>query len=263
MASPIRLLDLAGRTAVVTGSSAGIGRAVCDGLIAQGCSVFGLDVTPPAGSTDSPSSHASSASPPPSRTHLTCDLRDPASIREAVARLPQRLDYVVNVAGRDPKYSLAEGSEKEWGEILDLNLRAQYLLIRESLSRLERGEGKSIVNMASINYRLGVPRRTAYTVSKTGILGLTRGLSRELGSKGIRINTISPGWVFTETQKKAFFDDPVEGPRYLQYLRDVQSLPEKRISPEDIANHVLFLLSSASSAATGSNFVVDAGWILE
>lgn len=90
---------------------------------------------------------------------------------------------LVNCAGRDPKFSIEEGDERAWDELINLNLRSQYLLIRQLLLALEAGAGKAIGNVSSINYRLGVPRRTIYTVSKTGILGLTCGLVTELGSK--------------------------------------------------------------------------------
>jgi NAD(P)-dependent dehydrogenase (short-subunit alcohol dehydrogenase family) len=258
MASPVmRLADLAGKTAVVTGSSMGIGKAVSSALLAQGCSVLGLDVGP---------APTFKFNPPPlataTYTHSRCDLRDSAAVSSAVAS-SSPLDFVVNVAGIDPKFSLAEGGEEAWHSIVDLNLRGYYMLIRAALPRLEQGSGKAVVNVSSINYKLGVPRRTLYTISKNGVLGLTRGLSRELGAKGIRINTVSPGWVWTETQREAFLDHPSDGEKYRSYLREVQSLPDTRIEGEDIANHVLFFLSGASRACTGSNLVVDAGWTLE
>ena len=115
--------------------------------------------------------------------------------------------------------------------------------------------------MSSINPQLGVPRRAIYSTSKSGILGLTTGLARELGSDGIRINAITPGWVFTEAQSSEYFEgEPAE--KNLRYLADVQSLTVK-IMPSDIANHILFYLSDVSRASTGANLVVDAGWTLQ
>lgn len=278
----MRLLDLAGRTAVVTGSSAGIGAAVSNALRIQGCSVIGLDIHHPPLNTPSASSSSSSSPsnltstnhsthpststllPYPSYgkyTHIHCDVRNAQSIDQALSSF-QSLDYIVNVVGIDPKFSLKEGGTDEWAKIIDTNLRSQYLVIRAALTALEQGQGKSIVNISSINSRLGVPRRTLYTISKAGIQGLTRGLARELGAKNIRINTITPGWVFTDIQKKEYFNTE-QGDKYYNYLKEVQSLPHKQIQPEDIANHVLFCLSNVSSSMTGSNMVVDAGWTLE
>ena len=106
-----------------------------------------------------------------------------------------------------------------------------------------------------------MPKRSIYSTTKAGILGLTTGLARELGSEGIRVNAISPGWVFTDWQVKQYFTGEVEV-KNLNYLAQVQSLGLK-INGEDIANHILFYLSDVSRASTGHNCVVDAGWTLE
>ena len=172
--------------------------------------------------------------------------------------------YNWNVAGIDPKISIEEGDEKHWNEIININLRGYYFCIRSSLKMLRKGKGKSIVNISSINYRLGVPGRSIYSITKAGIIGLTTGLARELGKEGMRINSISPGWIFTERQKEKYFntDDEQKNKKYLDNLFSMQSIKIK-IQPEDIANHVLFLLSDVSRATTGHNLIVDGGWLLE
>lgn len=249
--SVIRLPDLAGGVALVTGASAGIGRATAEALLANGATVHGV------AHDDATITHAQSR-------HHRCDLRDAAAIRQlaqAVASQADRLDYVVNVAGVDPKVSLAEGGAERWDEIADLNLRGYYLVLHELLPLLRAGRGRSIVNVSSINYRLGVPKRAIYSATKAGILGLTTGLARELGAEGIRLNTVSPGWVFTERQMRDYFSG-TDAEKNLAYLAHVQSLPLK-IAAGDIANHILFYLSAVSRASTGHNCVVDAGWTLE
>lgn len=250
-APALRLPDLRGRIALVTGASAGIGRATIDALLANGAVCYGLSLEAPA--LTHRAFHA-----------LPCDLRDPAALARAFAALrarTKRLDYVVNVAGIDPKLSLAAGGVRQWNEIADLNLRAYYLVIRESLGLLRAGAGRAIVNVSSINYRLGLPGRSIYAATKAGILGLTTGLARELGRDGIRINTVSPGWIFTERQVREYFSGP-KAAKHLAYLARVQSLPLKLL-PQDVANHVLFYLSDVSRASTGHNCVVDGGWLLE
>jgi len=195
---------------------------------------------------------------------IVCDLHDDQAIDTAMSRIAQEveaLDYVVNVAGIDPKYRLQDGNVSVWDDIVSLNLRAYYLVIRSCVPLLRKGRGKAIVNVSSINYRLGVVGRSIYSTTKAGILGLTTGLARELGREGIRINTISPGWVFTERQIQEYFGT-ADGSRYLSDLAERQSLL-LRIQPEDIANHILFYLSTVSRASTGHNCVVDAGWLLE
>jgi NAD(P)-dependent dehydrogenase (short-subunit alcohol dehydrogenase family) len=248
----IRLPDLVGGTALVTGASRGIGQAVVESLCAHEVRVYGLAHEPV------PTDHDSHYVP------IQCDLHDPAAIEAVSNRITQEvgtLDYVVNVAGIDPKAKIDAGDAELWDKVVDLNLRAYYLIIRACAPLLHQGRGKSIVNVSSINYRVGVVGRSIYSSTKAGILGLTTGLARELGTQDIRINTISPGWVFTERQIQEYFAAE-DAYKYYATLEDRQSI-SLRIHPHDIANHILFYLSQVSRASTGHNCVVDAGWILE
>ncbi|MFI5356036.1 MAG: SDR family NAD(P)-dependent oxidoreductase [Opitutales bacterium] len=247
----LRLPDLAGRIALVTGASLGIGRATAQALLDNGAVVHGVDSAP------------ATLTHPQLHPHC-CDLRDPTALQALVQEVGAsagRIDHVVNVAGVDPKVSLEAGDAARWDEIVQLNLRGYYLVLHEALPWLRQGRGRTVVNVSSINYRLGVPKRAIYSVTKAGILGLTTGLARELGHEGIRINTVSPGWVFTERQVRDYFSG-AEAAKNLAYLAQVQSLRIK-IDAADIANHILFYLSDVSRASTGHNCVVDAGWTLE
>jgi NAD(P)-dependent dehydrogenase (short-subunit alcohol dehydrogenase family) len=248
----IRLPDLQGRRAVVTGASRGIGKAVVEALCLNGVQCFAL--------TNEPLSLEVS----PLIVPVVCDLSDDHAITEALAAISSQvssLDYVVNVAGIDPKYRLEVGDAHIWETVVNVNLRAYYLLIRACSPLLYAGQGRSIVNVSSINYRLGVIGRSIYSSTKAGILGLTTGLARELGRDGIRINTITPGWVFTERQIEEYFSGD-EAHKHLATLAERQSIMLK-IQPADIANHVLFYLSQVSRASTGHNCIIDAGWLLE
>jgi len=245
--------DVHGRFALVTGSSHGIGKAVCLELVRQGAKVFGIAI-------DEDLDTVSEDYIP-----IRADLTDLDSLRKSISLLREQtesLDYLVNVAGIDPKYSIDEGDETRWQEIVDLNLRAYYFVIRGVLQLLRSGQGKSIVNVSSINYRLGLPRRSIYSISKAGILGLTTGLARELGAEGIRINSVSPGWVFTARQIEEYFTRPADRKKNLERMKRRQAI-NRRTTPQDVANHILFYLSEASAASTGHNCVVDAGWLLE
>jgi NAD(P)-dependent dehydrogenase (short-subunit alcohol dehydrogenase family) len=250
-ASPLLLPDLQGRTAVVTGVSTGIGRAAAELLLENGARVVGL-------------SRTADSWTHPGLLGLSCDLSDAAAVEAAfreIALRMEQLDYVVNVAGADPKYPIDAITIAEWDRLVDLNLRAYYFVIKGALPLLRRGRGRSVVNVSSINYRLGVTGHAPYSATKAGILGLTTGLSRELGREGIRVNTVSPGWVFTERQ----IEEPAEGPqasRLLEHLAQHQAIRIK-MSALDVANHIVFYLSEVSRASTGHNCVVDAGWLLE
>src|SRR5574341_663493 len=251
-ATLIQLPDLRGGTALVTGASRGIGRAVVEALAAHDVRCFGL------------ANYGLTSDLPSQVVPITCNLDDASAIEEvvaAVAAQAESLDYLVNVAGIDPKHPLEEGTVDIWDSIVDVNLRAYYLLIRGCLPLLRRGRGRSIVNVSSINYRLGIVGRSIYSTTKAGILGLTTGLARELGREGIRINSVSPGWVFTERQVAEYFTG-TNAEKHLATLDEKQALP-LHIDPVDIANHILFYLSNVSRASTGHNCVVDGGWLLE
>ena len=251
-APAIQLPDLRGGTALITGASRGIGRAVVAALAAHDVRCFAL------------ADQGFGADLPPQIVPIPCDLGDAGTIEQILAIImaqTESLDYLVNVAGIDPKYRLEEGTVDRWDSIVDLNLRAYYLLIRGCLPLMRRGRGRSIVNVSSINYRLGIVGRSIYSTTKAGILGLTTGLARELGHDAIRINTVSPGWVFTERQISEYFSGP-DAEKHLATLAEKQALA-LHIDPVDIANHVLFYLSNVSRASTGHNCVVHGGWLLE
>ena len=157
----IQLPDLRGGTAVVTGASRGIGRAVVEALAAHDVRCFGL------------ANYGFTHDLPAQVLPITCNLNDASAVEEAVSAVSAQtssLDYLVNVAGIDPKFRLEEGTVDEWESIVDLNLRAYYLLIRGCLPLLRRGRGRSIVNVSSINYRLGIIGRSIDTTTKAGIL---------------------------------------------------------------------------------------------
>lgn len=247
----LELPDLAGKVAVVTGTSQGIGKQTAQDLLHNGARVFGL-------------ARSSGKIRHPDFTAVTCDLADGLAIERAFEEIrsqTSRLDYVVNVAGIDPFHSIDDITLSQWDGLVDLNLRAYYFVIKHALLLLRSGEGKAIVNVSSINYRLGIPGRAPYSATKAGILGLTTGLSRELGREGIRVNTVTPGWIFTERQISEYFDGG-DGEKHLDYLAKEQAL-QLKIRAGDIANHILFYLSSVSRASTAHNCVVDGGWILE
>ena len=251
-ATAIHLPDLHGGTALVTGASRGIGRAVVEALVTHNVRCFAL------------ADQGFAAVLPAQVLPINCDLGNAETIEQVLTQVTAQtdsLDYVVNVAGIDPKYRLEDGTVDIWDSIVDLNLRAYYLLIRGCLPLLRRGRGRSIVNVSSINYRLGIIGRSIYSTTKAGILGLTTGLARELGKEGIRINTVSPGWVFTERQIAEYFSRP-DAEKHLGTLDEKQAL-SLHIDPVDIANHILFYLSNVSRASTGHNCVVDGGWLLE
>lgn len=241
--------DFAGRVALVTGGADGIARHLVQTLAGLDCDVFFADVQHEAG-------RALAAELGPRAHFVPCDLRDPRAIEAFVAEaaaLRGSIDYLVNNAAIDPRISLADSSAGEFDRIVATNLRPVLLTARAAAAHLERGQGKAIVNTGTTNWMIGYADFTLYSAAKSGIIGLTRALARELGPRGIRVNTLSPGWIMTPRQLRDHVTEKDQ-----RELLEAQCL-KRLLTPADITPVTLFLLSSAAAAVTGQNLVVDAG----
>jgi len=213
-------VTLAGKTAVVTGSSRGIGRAVAAALAGAGARVAGCARHPDRGSDI-----------------FACDVGradDVARFADDVLGRFGPPDVLVNNAGIVARARLDEMAVDVWDAVLDANLKGTFLITRAFLPAMRARRGARIVNIASISGRLGTARLTAYCAAKHGVVGLTRALAAELRDEGIAVNAVCPGSV----------DTPM-----LQ-----QGLPGAKpdMSPEDVAGVVLYLAAHAPSALTGS-----------
>jgi NAD(P)-dependent dehydrogenase (short-subunit alcohol dehydrogenase family) len=163
------------------------------------------------------------------------------------------VDYLINSAAvddRNPVDNLTvEAADRMW----QVNLRAYLLVLRGFLDLVRAGDGKSIVNIGTTNFMIGQEPFTLYAATKSGIVGFTRAVAREVGREGIRVNMISPGWIMTEKQLR---EHVKEGDQ--EKLLGEQSL-KFLLYAEDVTPAVLFLLSQAARAITGQNLVVDGG----
>ena len=164
-----------------------------------------------------------------------------------------RLDVLVNNAACDPRIPLADCSAAQWDDLFARNLRAMFLTAREAAPHLPDDTG-AIINFSSITFFEGPKEMSAYVATKAGAIGFTRSLARELGPRGIRVNTVCPGWIMTSRQLKMFVSAKVKA-----MLRREQCVP-KLNTPEEVAEVVLFLASDASRAMTGQALLVDRGW---
>jgi D-xylose 1-dehydrogenase len=164
-----------------------------------------------------------------------------------------RLDYLVNNAANDNRIKFDDLSVAECDRMWTLNLRSFLLMSKACIAGLRKGEGKSIVNIGSTNYMFGLEPFTIYNATKSGIVGFTRSLARELGKENIRVNMISPRWVMTEKQLRKYVTEEDKK----ELLRD--QCVKHLIEPRHVAPVVVFLLSSAAAAMSGQNLVVDGG----
>lgn len=233
------------RTCVLTGSNGGMGRAICAEMRRSGYRVVGLDR---AGSA------AGKPEEQPDR-FIACDLSDMDDVRRALDALRDEAGIVtlVNCAGLYEKKGVFELTLEDLDRVLAVNLRAPFLLSQELARRMAAaGTGGSIVNIASINGKLGSPI-IPYGTSKAGLIGLTRSMAKTLAPHGIRVNAIAPGTI--DTPMAADVDAT-------QMERQMYSVAMGRVGrPVEIATVVRFLAGDDSSYMTGSVVDVAGGWM--
>lgn len=245
---------LAEKVAFVTGAASGIGSACALRFAQEGARVVGFDV-----SADGDGSWREAATTAAGSYFQTGDVRDAASVGAAVAAAKDRfgrIDIVVNcagVAGGGPVHLLEEA---EWDRVLDINLKGTYLVCKAVLPlMLEQGSG-NIINIASIEGLEASEGGSAYNASKAGVVLLTRNMAMDYARKGIRVNSICPGFIDTPLFRDVFDASGLED--YRRRIIDATQMGRTG-RPEEIANAALFLASDEASFVTGHALVVDGG----
>ena len=240
--------DLANKTILITGGANGIGAAMVEAFCDQGAHVSFCDL-------DRESGERLLKKHQGSVDFTVLDLCRESQIRAWIAKTVKnrgQIHGLINNAASDPRIPFETMSSKQWDQLFSRNLRAHFLTAQAAAPHMKKGA--SIINFSSITVHVTPVEMTAYVATKAGIQGFTRSLARELGPKGIRVNTISPGWVMTPRQLKEFVTPSVK-----RMIRRVQCIPDL-IKPEEIASIALFLSSSDSSALTGQELLADRGW---
>ena len=245
--------EFRGAVAVVTGGTSGLGQHLAETLAGLGADVFFCG-------TNRERGEAIAAGIGGRGHFIRCDLRDPLQVGDFVRQAAEwagRVDYLVNNAAVDPRIEFDSATVDDFNRMIETNLRPYFIVSQAALPWLEKGSGKSIVNVSTTNYMLGLTPFTLYNAAKSGIIGFTRSLARELGPRGIRVNTLSPGWIMTERQLREHVTEDDKR----QLLRD-QALPfllsERHVTPV-----TLFLLSKSAAGITGQNIVVDGGKVMQ
>ncbi|BFM48060.1 SDR family oxidoreductase [Marinomonas sp. THO17] len=244
--------SLAGRHALVSGGASGIGEALVRALAAQGCKVSFFDIDQNAGAA-----LASELQQQGHQAHF--DLVDLTQIDLLKTTIEKRIEawgavrILVNNAANDHRHSLQELTSEQFDQCMAVNLKHHFFAAQVVAPGMAASGGGSIINMSSNSWMLGLSGYPGYVTAKAGISGLTKGLARELGADKIRVNTVLPGWVMTEKQKRLWLTPEAEAELMTQ-----QALKEK-IEPEDVADLVLFLGADDSRMISGQSLVVDGG----
>jgi NAD(P)-dependent dehydrogenase (short-subunit alcohol dehydrogenase family) len=246
---------LDGLRVLVTGGGAGIGRTIAVRLVREGARVHVCDVSAEA------LRDLSAACPEVSGT--PADVGSEADVDRLFADVAARLgglDVLVNNAGiAGPTAAVDETPPADWQRTLDVNLTGPFLCARRAVPLLKQSGGGAILNIASVAGRLGFPNRSPYAASKWGLVGLTQTWAMELGPVGIRVNAILPGVVAGERQDRVLqARAEVEGvPVEEARRRRLQSVSlRSMVSPDDIAETVLFLCSPAGRMISGQSISV-------
>lgn len=244
--------DLRGRTALVTGSSRGIGLGIARAFAAAGTDLHML--------ADDDAVDAAAASLG-AKGHVA-DITDGVAIAAVIGQIP-KLDILINNAGLERLTPLEDGSPENaavFRRIIEINVTGTFLVTRAALPRM--GKGGRIVNTASVWGRVVEPLFSAYVASKHAVIGLTKTWAKELGPRGISVNAVAPGWVRTESSMRSL--KSMAGRAGLSedsLLDDIighQALPGL-MEPDDIAGAYLFLASDLAVNITGQTLGIDRG----
>ncbi|HEX5417797.1 MAG TPA: glucose 1-dehydrogenase [Chloroflexota bacterium] len=245
-----------GKVAIVTGAGGGIGRACAELLAREGARVVVADLAAEKGEATVAAIRAADGV----GSFVATDLRVEADCQRLVATAVEQyggLDVLVNVAGIYPRARLEETSVAFWNEIMAVNLAGPFLMCREAVPHLVQRGGGSIVNFGSFNGLGGGANLFAYSVSKGGLLTLTRNIAAAYAQDGIRANYLIPGWVITDTERVV---QAKEGHDEAWLATAEARQPTGRFStPEDAAFAVLYLASDDSIQVSGTILNADGG----
>lgn len=245
--------SLAGTTVLITGGGSGIGEEIVRNFARQGARTAFIDII------EEPSRAlvAEMKAEGHEVVFERADLTDVEATRGAIERIREAIGPIavlINNAAHDERASIDDVTPEFWDSRQAVNLKHQFFCAQAVYKDMvARGAG-SIVNIGSFAYVAGVENLTPYLAAKSGVIGLTRGLARELGVHGIRVNCVMPGFVMTKRQLDLWVTPEVEKTIY-----ERQCL-KRKIQPADIARVILFFASDESGVCTNQAYVADAGW---
>ena len=238
---------LAGKTALVTGGTGGIGSAICARFAREGADVVAADLSEP-------------AALPEGVVWTRYDVTSEAVVSRTFGELGDRwdkLDILVNAAGIEIEKTIEETTLEEWNRVFAINVTGMFLTSKFALPLLRKSPGASVINFGSYDGFIADPGLAAYCASKGAVHALTRAMACDYGPEGVRVNAICPGYVDTP-MLQGFFRDAGDIESLQQAVRDVHPLRTYG-TPDDIANLVNWLASDEARYASGQLWVIDGG----
>lgn len=241
-------IDLTDKVCLITGADRGIGFGTARGFRKRGAHVVaGLLDAEKSGSAVAPA------------MAVQMDVTKPDEVAAAVERVIAefgRIDVLINNAGIYPRCPADELTFEEWGRLREVNLDGTWRCCLAVIPHMKRQGKGSIINTGSITLRMGMPHLAHYQSTKGGVLGLTRGMARDLGQYGIRVNCLHLGAVETEGEAALSGDAAAE----LAAVEAKQCLPG-RLTPETVEPNFAFFASDDSGDVTGQSLTIDRGWM--
>jgi 2-deoxy-D-gluconate 3-dehydrogenase len=245
--------QLDGKVAIVTGCDTGLGQGMARALAQAGADVVGVNVTAPDATAEQV--RALGRRFLDLRANLS-DISCLDGLIEQAKTLTGRIDILVNNAGIIRRDDAIRFSEKDWDDVIDLNLKTVFFFAQAAARQfVAQGGGGKIINVASMLSFQGGVRVPSYTASKSGVMGITRLMANEWASHGINVNAIAPGYMATNNTAALRAD---EG----RSASILERIPAGRWGvPDDLAGPVVFLASKASDYVNGYTVAVDGGWL--
>ncbi len=248
-----RYPSLNGRVVLITGGATGIGASFVEHFAAQGARVAFFDIDASAGEALADELGDSLHKP----LFAAVDLTDIAALRAAIADVKAALgpiEVLVNNAANDKRHTLADVTPEFFDAGIAVNVRHQLFAAQAVAEDMKAAKQGSIINLGSISWMLKNSDYPVYVMSKSAVQGLTRGLAKDLGQYGIRVNSLVPGWVMTDKQRRLWLTD--EGRENIKRGQCIDA----ELLPEDLARMALFLAADDSRMITSQDIVVDGGW---
>ncbi|HVH48274.1 MAG TPA: 3-hydroxybutyrate dehydrogenase [Sphingomicrobium sp.] len=252
-------MSLQGKTALVTGSTSGIGLAIARAFAGAGAKVM-LNGFGDAGEIEGLKEELGAV-------HDGADMSDPAAIERMMRRCADELggpDILVNNAGIQHVSPVDEFPPEKWDAILAINLSAVFHTTRHALPAMKAKGWGRVINTASAHSLVASPNKSAYVAAKHGVAGFTKTVALEAAKEGVTVNCISPGYVWTPLVEKQIPDTmATRGLTREQVMNDVllAAQPTKRfVTPEEVASLALYLCSDGAASITGTNLSMDGGW---